>query len=47
MQGPFLLALTGEFSTEGRPEFGRQIAGLYIKNLIDAKVCSPYICQVE
>lgn len=34
--GPFLLALTVELATEGKPDSSRQLAGLYIKNLISA-----------
>jgi hypothetical protein len=33
-----LLALCAELATEGKPENSRQLAGLYIKNLISAKV---------
>jgi importin subunit beta-1 len=35
--GPFLLALVAELATEGKPNDTRQLAGLYIKNLITAQ----------
>ena len=40
LQGPFLLALTAELATEGKAQNNRQLAGLYIKNLITGKVTS-------
>lgn len=43
LQGPFLLALTVELATESRPAPGRQLAGLYIKNLITATVSLFFI----
>eukprot|EP01035_Chromulina_nebulosa_P017784 gene17784-23391_t len=45
--GPFLLALTSEFATEGRPELNRQLAGLYIKNLITAQDNTIYVNKVN
>ena len=41
MQGPFVLALSMELATEGKPESNRQLAGLYLKNLITAQVVMP------
>ena len=38
MQGQFLMALSVELATEGNQEANRQLAGLYIKNLITASV---------
>lgn len=35
--GAFIGALCTEFSTEGKPETSRQMAGLYLKNMITAK----------
>mmetsp|Transcript_32889 Transcript_32889/g.47518 ORF Transcript_32889/g.47518 Transcript_32889/m.47518 type:complete len:856 (+) Transcript_32889:71-2638(+) len=35
--GSFLLALCVELATEGKPESSRQLAGLYIKNMITAQ----------
>lgn len=35
--GPFLLALCSELATEGKHEANRQLAGLYMKNLITAQ----------
>jgi hypothetical protein len=37
-QGPFLLALCTELATEGKDVTNRQLAGLYIKNMISAQV---------
>lgn len=37
-QGPFLLALCAELATEGKSQNSRQLAGLFIKNLITGKV---------
>lgn len=37
-QGPFLLALCGELATEGKDTANRQLAGIYIKNMISAEV---------
>lgn len=45
--GPFLHALCTEFATEGRPEDSRQLAGLYIKNLIAAQDATIYAHKVE
>lgn len=41
MKGQFLLALCVELATEGKPDSSRQLAGLYIKNLITASVSQP------
>ena len=33
-----MMALCGELATEGTPDGNRQLAGLYLKNLITAQV---------
>jgi importin subunit beta-1 len=35
--GPFLIALCTELATEGKPDASRQLAGLYLKNIISAQ----------
>ena len=40
-----MLALVAELATEGKPQNTRQLAGLYIKNLITAKVSRFYILE--
>lgn len=39
VQGGFMMALCGELATEGTPDGNRQLAGLFLKNLITAQVC--------
>jgi hypothetical protein len=34
-----LLALIGELASENNPEGNRQLAGLFVKNMISAQVC--------
>ena len=36
--GPFMLELTRALASEGFAVLGRQAAGLYLKNVLDAKV---------
>ena len=38
LQGPFVLSLAAELATEGKDVGSRQLAGLYLKNLITAHV---------
>lgn len=40
VKGPFLLALCAELATEGKELSNRQLAGLFIKNMISAQVSS-------
>ena len=37
IQGPFLAALVGELVNEENPPMNRQLAGLYLKNVITAQ----------
>lgn len=37
-----MMALCGELATEGTPDGNRQLAGLYLKNLITAHVGTLY-----
>lgn len=42
-KGPFVVALCTEFGTEGLPDESRQLAGLYLKNLLSANVSGKFL----